>query len=488
MTTLNTSCTGEPPAQPSSPAMLPPATTTTAASGPADWVALRARLPGGLVLPDDAGYAAARRSYNALFDNHAPAAVATCTRAEDVQACVEVARDARIPIAARSGGHSYAGYCTPDGGLVADLGRMSGVDVRPDGTVEILAGTKLIDVYAMLAAAGRCLPAGSCPTVGIAGLTLGGGIGVIARKFGLTIDKLVSARVVTADAELRTVSADAEPELFWALRGGGGGNFGIVTSFTFGTDPAPGLTVFSLGFPAGSVPNVFGAWQDWIAGAPDELWSNCVVSGGRPPTCRVGGSFVGSAAGLNPLLDALLASTSTRPTSRFVQAKGFLDAMRYFAGCSQRTVAQCHLDAAGGQLGREGYVATSRMLPGPVDPTRLASIMDGRAGVDMLLDSFGGAISRVAPDATAFPHRAALASAQIYTGATAAARDRALATVAAIRDGLGELTGPTGYISYIDPGMPDWQTAYYANNVPRLRAAATKYDPDRVFAFAQGIS
>src|SRR5439155_12607662 len=122
----------------------------------------------------------------------------------------------------RSGGHSYAGYCVPEGGLVADLARMSQVTVHPDGTAEIGAGAKLIDIYSRLAAAGRCLPAGSCPSVGISGLTLGGGIGVLSRKFGLTCDRMVSARLVTADAQLRTASADSEPDLFWALRGGGG--------------------------------------------------------------------------------------------------------------------------------------------------------------------------------------------------------------------------------------------------------------------------
>jgi hypothetical protein len=487
MTTLGASCAGGgPPPSPSTSAGPP--STTGGSPRPPDWAALRARLRGGLVLPGDSGYATARRSYNALYDNRTPAAVATCTRPEDVQACVEVAGDARIPLAARSGGHSYAGYCTPDGGLVADVGAMSGVELRPDGTVEIRAGTRLIDVYSALAPAGRCLPAGSCPSVGIAGLTLGGGVGVTARKYGLTIDKLVSAKVVSADARLLTVSADSEPDLFWALRGGGGGNFGIVTSFTFATDPAPALTVFSLTFPAGSAPNVLGAWQDWIAGAPDELWSSCVVTGGAPPTCRVGGCFVGNPAALNPLLTGLLAKTSAKPTSRVVQGKGYLDAMRYFAGCSQRTVAQCHLDSAGGDLGRAGHVASSRMLPGRVDPDRLVSTMDGRIGVDLLLDSFGGAVSRVAPTATAFPHRTALASAQIYAGATSATRDQAAETVADIRDKLGQLTGPTGYVNYIDPTMPDWQTAYYGPNFARLHGIATKYDPDSVFGFAQGIT
>src|SRR5436190_11292694 len=181
-------CTGEPspgsgsPAPRSgSPTSAPPARPPAV---PPDWNALQARLSGALVRPGEPGYDIARRSFSTLFDDRTPAAVATCTRPEDVQACVEVASGSRIPIAARSGGHSYAGYCTPNGGLVVDLGRMSGVEVSGDGTARIGAGTRLIDVYAGLAAAGRCVPAGSCPTVGIAGLTLGGGIGVLNREFG----------------------------------------------------------------------------------------------------------------------------------------------------------------------------------------------------------------------------------------------------------------------------------------------------------------
>jgi hypothetical protein len=468
----------------SSPASTP-APSSPAPPVPLDWPALRARLPGGLVLPGEPGYDAARRSYNPLFDGRQPAAVARCTRAEDVQACVEEARRARIPIAARSGGHSYAGYSAPDGGLLIDLGPMSAV-VMLGARAKIGAGTRLIDVYASLADVGRCLPAGSCPTVGIAGLTLGGGLGVLSRKFGLTCDRLAEAELVTADGRLLTVSPDAEPDLFWALRGGGGGNFGIVTSFTFATEPAPELVVFSLGFPAGSVPGVLGAWQEWIAGAPDELWSNCVISGGGPPTCRVGGCFVGTEAALGSLLDGLLAKTSARPSARLVQGKGYLDAMRYMAGCSQRTVAQCHPEAEGGQLGREAFVASSRMLPGPADPAKLVSLMDGRSGMDLLLDSLGGAVSRVEPGATAFPHRSALASAQIYAGAGADGR-RAAQSVAEVRDGLGNLAGATGYVNYIDPAMPDWANAYYGTNLPRLREVAAKYDPDAVFSFAQSI-
>jgi FAD/FMN-containing dehydrogenase len=465
-------CTGRPGAEP--PSSTPPAPpTTSTAPVPPDWAALRARLPGGLVLPGEPGYEDASHGFNTLFDGHRPAAVAACSRPEDVQACVDVAHNARIPIAARSGGHSYAGYSTPDGGLIADLATMSSVTVHPDGTAEVGAGTKLGEVYARLAAAGRAMPAGSCPSVGVAGLTLGGGIGVLARKFGLTCDRLVSARVVTADGQLRTASAESEPDLFWALRGGGGGNLGIVTSFTFATEPAPDLTVFSLRFPAGSGPNVVGAWQEWVAGLPDELWTLCGVTAGRPPTPRAVGCYVGPAGPLNSLLDNFIAKAAARPTSRMVQGKGFLDAMQHFAG---------------GEPTRNGFVAGGLMIPTAVDSAKLTSTVDGRPPMDLLIDSWGGAISHISPTATAIPHRAALASIQIYINTTPATQPRASQTFTEVRDAITQLTGPHGYSNYMDPTLPNWASAYYGENLPRLKEITRKYDPDAVFAFAQSLT
>ncbi|OLF04969.1 FAD-binding dehydrogenase [Actinophytocola xinjiangensis] len=476
--------TGDPRPTPtrSSTALPPPTTTATTEPGPPDWAGLAARLPGGLHLPGQPGYDAARRVYNPLFDGRRPAAVARCTRDEDVQACVEVAAGSRIPIAARSGGHSYAGYSNPDGALVVDLNPLSGVEVAPDGTAVVGAGTRLIDVYAGLAAAGRALPAGSCPTVGVAGLTLGGGIGVLARKYGLTCDRLVSARIVTAGGEVATVSQAQDPDLFWALRGGGGGNVGIVTSFTFATEPAPELTVFSLRFGVGA-DQVLGAWQNWVADLPDELWTNCVLSAGSPPGVRIGGCFVGDETGCRRQLDRI----GLTATSVLLSTRSYLDAMRYFGGCSTRDLAQCHPETEGGQLGRESFVASSRILDGPVDPAAVTGLLAGRTGLDLLLDSLGGAVSAVAPGDTAFPHRGALASAQIYANTAAGAR-AATDQVGEVRDGLGALAGAKGYVNYIDPAMPDWADAYYGQNLPRLREVASRYDPDGVFAFRQGLT
>jgi FAD/FMN-containing dehydrogenase len=450
--------------------MPPPSSTTSQAPVPPDWNVLRSQLPGGLVLPGDSGYEQASQSFNPRFDNHRPAAIARCSSVADVQRCVEVARNARMPIAARSGGHSYAGYSTPDDGLVVDLRPMA--DVQADGDTAVIGGgARLMEVYGALAGAGRAIPAGSCPTVGIGGLTLGGGIGVTARKFGLTCDKLVAAQVVTADGKQQTVDGG---DLLWALKGGGGGNFGIVTSFTFATDPAPDITVFALTYPAGSTADVIGAWQEWIGQQPDELWSHCVVSAGSPPTCRVGGAVVG-----DENLAKQLLKTMPRASSVAIKTHGFLDAMRYFANCSGRSVAQCRPEAEGGRVGRESFTASSRMLDEAIDPAVLVDLLDGRTRLDVLLDSLGGAIGRVAPGDTAYPHRKALASAQIYSSGDAKDVDE-------VRDGLP--TGNTGYVNYIDPTMPDWATAYYGDNLPRLRKVAAKYDPDKVFAFAQAVS
>ncbi|MGW4125641.1 FAD-binding oxidoreductase [Nocardia sp. NPDC004711] len=465
---------------PEVPAAQPPA-------GQVDWVALRQRLSRTLNLPSDSGYATAKLAYNPAFDTRQPAAIAQCATASDVQACVDAAASAKIPVAARSGGHSYGGYSTPDNGLVVELGGMSGVEVKADGTAVIGAGTRLMDVYSALAQAGRCLPAGSCPTVGIAGLTLGGGVGVLAGKYGLTCDNLVSAQVVTADGTLRTASATSEPDLFWALRGGGGGNFGIVTSFTFQTVAAPQLAVFQVRFPAGSLTDVLGAWQTFTASAPDEFWSTLGISAGSPPTCRINGCYVGSESEMNGLLDKLVAATKTQPSNRYSLTKDYLSGMMYFGGCANYSVEQCRPNwNGGGVLGRESFTASSRVLTKPLsDPSRLTALLTGREGMDILLDSLSGAPSRIGAKDTAFPYRGALATAQIYVGATTPDTRNA---VNEVRDRLGDLTGNTAFVNYIDPDLSNWGSAYYGDNASRLHGIAEHYDPNGVFTFDQSAS
>ncbi|MEU6585573.1 FAD-dependent oxidoreductase [Nocardia sp. NPDC046763] len=466
---------------------VPEAPAAEHPAGQVDWVTLRQRLTGTLNLPSDSGYATAKLAYNPAFDARQPAAIAQCATASDVQVCVDAAASAKIPVAARSGGHSYAGYSTPDKGLVVDLGGMSGVEVKADGTAVIGAGTRLMDVYSALARAGRCLPAGSCPTVGIAGLTLGGGVGVLAGKYGLTCDNLVSAQVVTADGTVRTASATSEPDLFWALRGGGGGNFGIATSFTFRTVAAPQLAVFQVRFPAGSLTDVLGAWQTFTASAPDEFWSTLGISAGSPPTCRINGCYVGSESEMNGLVDKLVAAAKTQPSNRYSLTKDYLPAMMYFGGCANYSVEQCRPNwNGGGVLGRESFTASSRVLTKPLsDPSRLTALLTGREGMDILLDSLSGAPSRIGAKDTAFPYRGALATAQIYVGA---ATPDARNAVNEVRDRLGDLTGNTAFVNYIDPDLSNWGSAYYGDNASRMHGIAEHYDPNGVFTFDQSAS
>jgi FAD/FMN-containing dehydrogenase len=466
-----------PDSPPAPVASTAPAATTSAPSatrlpsGPPNWDDLRTQLTGGLLRPGSEGYDTAKRAFNPLFDTKNPVAVATVSTARDVQTCVQ-ATAGRVTIAARSGGHSYAGYSVPEGGLVVDVAGLNKIEVQ-GGKAVIGAGAKLKDVYAALARAGRALPAGSCPTVGIAGLTLGGGIGVLSRKYGLTCDHLSSAQVVVADGRTLTASASSEPDLFWALRGGGGGNFGIVTEFTFDTDPAPeDLTVFSLRFPAGSAAGVLAAWQQWIAAMPPELWANLVLSGGSPVQCRVGGCYVGEAAGLNTLLNNLTTNAGARPTQRVVKSLDYLGAMKYFEGSSSR----------------QSFVASSRIITTPVDAAKLVAVADGRPGMDLLIDGLGGAVAGPAKDATAFWHRDALASVQVYAPATAKTRTKVAQSVGDVVAGLAAAGAGGGYVNYIDPALPDWKAAYYGDNVGRLNDVAQKYDPYNVFRFGQGVA
>jgi hypothetical protein len=353
--------------------------------------------------------------------------------------------------------------------------RMSTVDVLKDDTAIIGAGAVLGDVYSELAAANRCIPGGSCFTVGIAGLTLGGGIGVLQRRFGLTCDRLDAVEIVTADGTARIATPVQEPDLFWALRGGGGGNLGVVTRFFFSTVPAPALTVFVLKFPAGSVRKVLSAWQKWISVAPREMWAALNIESGTTTKCRVSGCFVGPRSSCKPLLDDLVKRAGVKPAPRPpVRELDYFKAMKYLAGSG---------------TGRETFVGSSRILDAPVaDPAALVRMLTGRRGIALILDPLGGAVADVDADETAFPYRKAFATAQIYAGTTAGTQASARRNVAQVVAKMAAQGIGKGYVNYIDPALPDWAKAYYGSNLVRLRSVARSYDPDKVFDFPQGLT
>ncbi|WP_370024065.1 FAD-binding oxidoreductase [Planotetraspora sp. GP83] len=454
-----------------------------------DWAALARGLDGRLIRPGDASYDQARRLFNTAYDAVRPAAVAYCENPADVAECVSFARRFGVPVTSRSGGHSYAGWSTGPG-LVIDVSPMSRVSYS-GGHATVGAGARLVDVYSKLAAHGVSIPAGSCPTVGVAGLTLGGGIGVVSRKYGLTCDVLESAQIVTADGRLLTASATANPDLYWASRGGGGGNFGVATSFTFRTHTTRDVTVFFLHWPWAKAAAVLKAWQAWAPFAPDALWSNLHLNHDPSLDVMVGGLYVGGKAGCEALLRKLVDRIGTGPSSRYVKQSAYDHAMMVMAGCSSLSVAQCHRPGTlpgqntSGQLVRDSFSAKSHIAYTPLSAAGIKALVaqvaaGGRHSV--LLDALGGAVGRVRPDATAFPHRQALFTVQYYAHfAGAAAWTRA--AHAAMRPHFGD----HAYVNYIDPELGGWRQQYYGANAARLAQVKATYDPSRLFRLPQGV-
>lgn len=473
-------------------------TTTTA--GPPSLDDLARSLRGTLVRPGDASYPIASRIASPAFDGLRPAAVARVADAADVTACVDWARSTGSPITARSGGHSYAGYSSGSG-LVVDLGALASISVDQGAqSATIGSGAALIDVYLGLGGHGVAVPGGSCPTVGIAGLTLGGGMGLTGRAFGLTCDNVLAIDAVLPDGRAVHCDATHDADLYWALRGGGGGNFAIVTGFTFRTHPVSQATLYNFTWPWSLAGKTLAAWMDWIPGLPDEVYSACLLSAapGNPPTVSVSGLVLGASG---PPIAALIASIGA-PSTTFSRTHTYADAMMIEAGCQGVSRAACHFAglSPGGTLSRSAFLAKSDYFTAPMNAAAISAVtsaIEGRTtdarlqGGAAHFDAYGGAINRVAPDATAFVHRGALCSAQ-YSGAfdPAAPADHLAANRAwlqALYASLRPAASGAAYQNYIDPALTDWRQAYYGANYDRLVAVQRTYDPDRLLRFPQAI-
>ena len=475
------------------------------------WRSLGRSLSGRLVLPHDHGYARARELYDPRFDRARPHAIAYCASPSDVQRAVDFARTHGVRPIPRSGGHSYAGYSTGRG-LVIDVTPMHAASFsRPKrhekrGTAEVGAGTRLVDLYAACARAGWLVPGGSCPTVGIAGLALGGGIGVMARKYSLTCDELKAVRIVTPDGRLLTCDHGHHADLFWASRGGGGGNFGVATSFTFVTHRIPEqLTLFTIDWPWAAAQDALSGWMRWVKDAPDEVWSNFQLLSAQRLIARASGVVLGDRKKMVPLVSGLMTASGAGPLSTFLgHDESFLHVMLVEAGCDGKTVAQCHLPSQNraGQLSRAASAAKSAYVARPFPAGGLLAAADAvqqlrtehpGLGGGLAFDAYGGAINRVPSDATAFVHRGALCSIQatVNWSAHPTPSGRELAAgegwLASAAQALRPYTTGGAYQNYIDPTLADWQHAYYSANLPRLTAVKRAYDPDDTFHFPQSI-
>lgn len=454
-------------------------------------------MPGGDVLvAGSAGYEAARRSQIARFDDVRPHAVVRCRVPEDVAQALASAREEGRHVAVRSGGHCFAGRSSTTG-IVIDMSGMDEVSVA-DGTVTVGAGARLADVYDALAVHDRTIVGGCGPTVGIAGLTLGGGLGILGRSHGLTSDQLVAARAVLADGRIVDCDEHDHADLFWALRGAGGGQFAAVTQLVFRTFPAPYATGFHLVWPWSAGAAVVEAWQAWAPDAPDAIAASLVLSappeGDLPPFVTVFGAVLDDEAAARAALAELVASVGAAPTKANYEPGPYREIKRYLA----------EYDVASGErrpVEREPGHSYSkseffrRELPADVIAELLARFADGRRQREARVLDFtpwAGAYNRVPAEATAFVHRAErfLLKQEVVVDANASEAERQAARGWLSRSWeLAHAWGSGGvYPNFPDPELEDSDRAYHGANLDRLRQVKTAYDPENVFRFDQSVA
>ncbi|MEU6092997.1 FAD-binding oxidoreductase [Streptomyces sp. NPDC047085] len=474
---------------------------TTSQAAAADWAALARDLDGTLVRPGEAAWKTAHQLYNTRFDGLKPAAVAYVAHADDIRTTLAYAHAHHVKVAIRNGGHSYAGYSSGDGRLILDVSRLNRIRVS-GGQAVVGAGSKLIDVYRALAAKGVTIPAGSCPTVGVSGLVLGGGHGVASRAYGLTCDSLTRATVITAEGTQVTADAQHHPDLFWALRGAGNGNFGVVTELQFKTHPAPQAVTAYLTWSWSKAAAVIKAWQEWGPSQPDEIWSSLHLSNtpGGTPAISVACFSLGTYGELQNAVDQLAHKAGADARSVSLRRRGYEEAMEIYAGCSSfSTDAQCHLPGSTpgrspqGRLGRETYAARSdffdRSLSAAGIQTLLRQIGSVRGGSGSIaLTALGGAVNRVSPTATAFVHRRSRMLAQyIASWGAGASGGSAQSWLTSAHDAMKPYASGAAYQNYTDPTLKDWRKAYYGDAADRLTKVKKQYDPQRFFSYGQGL-
>jgi FAD/FMN-containing dehydrogenase len=468
-----------------------------------DWLRLHRSLRGDLLRPADACFEQARRPFWAQFDTIVPAAVAMCETPADVAACLAFCQDNDLPATPRSGGHSTAGYSTTTG-VVIDVSRMSQARTHNGDTALVGPGARQVDALTALWRDGVTIPAGLCPTVCVGGFVGGGGFGWTTRSAGMACDQLVSAEVVLADGRVVWCSAAEEPELFWALRGAGSGNFGVITECELRTQRIPRIVTYQLAWAWDDAAAVIEAWQRWLINGPDELSGalGITAAGFATPDLGLVGAWQGDPTALERELNAFVAEVGRPPLHRATEEASYLDAALKAYGCADTTPEQRQWvgqnpDAT---IPREHFTLDrSRLIergipPGGVEEMLAAFDGDRRAGQVRLLSVFalGGQVNRLPPDANAYVHR----DAELYVAYVVGLdhdvpddEDR-LAAQAWTDTGFAVIdrySNGESYQNFMDPRLEHWAQAYYAENYPRLTRVKRQYDPYDFFSFAQSI-
>jgi FAD/FMN-containing dehydrogenase len=451
-------------------------------------------VTGEVVVPGYPDYDVLRKPAMARFDHVRPAVIVRCQTPADVSEVIRFARRAGLPLAIRCGGHSVAGRSSTEG-IVIDVTPMRHVAVS-DGIATVGAGVRLGELYEALYEHGVTLPAGCGPSVGIAGLTLGGGIGILGRRYGLTCDRLHRAEVVLADGQLIECDERQEPDLFWALRGAGGGNFGVVTSLVFETVPAADATVFQLVWSPEHTDALVEAWQAWAPSAPDNVDATLrLVAGTHAGPARVEliGAVIGSEADTAAHVDAFGSITRVTPASAWFREMTYPAAKRQLDNLDQ------HAESFDAESNRRGHIyAKSEFFRRPLDHQTITALgqnmmqdVTGGRAREVAFMPWGGAYNGVAPDATGFPHRNELFLVQHLLetdpGAPETQHEAGLSWLARSWALLHPFGSGGVYPNFPDPDLRDWGPAYYGQNYARLLHVKATYDPDNLFRFHQSL-
>lgn len=430
-------------------------------------------LDGELFHPDSPGYDALRRPANAAYREVRPQLVVLCRSVADVTRAVRYATATGNRITPRGGGHCFAGRSS-SGGIVLELSALDGISVAAGGVATIHAGARLRQVYAALHASGRTLPAGCGAGVGITGLALGGGIGLLGREYGLTCDRLVGAQVVLADGSVVDCDHDHEPDLFWALRGAGGGQFGVVTALRFDTIREPATSRIEGRWSGIALERLVSAWQAWAPDAPEQLTVNLSVV--SEPGAPVEAILFGAST---------LAERSTRELLReFLGRAGVAPAIAVRAGLPYHRLKGSFADPR--EVSERARRIRSEFFTHPLAPGTLASLLAQLTGPrtrgrrQLTFTAMGGAYNKIAADATAFAHRGERFLLEHCADVDDPWLDASWTT--AHSGGSGHV-----YPNFPDPALDDWAAAYHAGNHPRLAAVKNTYDPHRLFDFPQAI-
>lgn len=432
---------------------------------------LAASVDGHVITPDATDYESARLIFNRAFDLH-PTLIVRCASASDVARALDFAQKQNLTIAVRGGGHSRAGFSICDKGMVIDLAGMKRIEVDArNGVARAQAGSLVGDMDAATSPFGLATPAGGCPNVGMAGFTLGGGEGLLMSMHGASCDNLLSATIVLPDGQQMKASHDSHPDLFWAIRGGGG-NFGVATAFEYRLHPVNKVLAGALTYPAGRIPELLHAFVSFCKSAPDEM----VPLGELLPSeqgprfinhvCYFGGQRSG-----DDLLRTVRASP--KPESDSVREMSYFEAQA--AGFRPKPFAHFQSNLFLPELGEPAIEAITE------------AVNNAPAQFRVLLVAFSGAITRVGIRETAFALRQPGIEIDMLVGwSNSAEKPQSVQWVKSLRDTLKPFAHGV-YVNQLGETSEELVRAAYGSNYARLAQIKRKYDPQNVLRLNQNI-